>query len=197
MSVKVNSVDAAARNKVREAVTAGLLLYVTKVKLLVALPGATEWTELHLGYLALSSTPQHVCHFTLVDSDDFSVLMIHELYTGFAKSYTKLTPTIYSFPSDACLLAFQFLKESEAKELDGQIHAAASGGKVKPSLFSFASRRAKSKGAVVSIPVMESEKESRVEWDPEAGYRVSGSFSELPDQHQQFMFEQGYVADKQ
>jgi hypothetical protein len=55
MSVHVTSVDPGAKNIVRSKVTTGILTYVSKVKLLAALPIPTKWTELYIGYLAPSS----------------------------------------------------------------------------------------------------------------------------------------------
>jgi hypothetical protein len=184
-----------ARTNVRAKVTNGNLVYIAKVKLLAAFPTSTQWLEVHIGYLALSSVGSEGAFLTLVDCDDFSVLMIHELYFNFQKSYTKVTPTIYAFPSDLCILGFQFLMESEAKEMCRQIEKSAP--TKSRGLLSFFGKKGKAKGAaVVSMPAMESQ-ESGVEWDPEQGYRVAGSFQDLPEEHKQFMREQGYQADKQ
>jgi hypothetical protein len=193
MSVHVNSVDMTARNNVRAKIANGTLVYAAKVKLLAAFANSPQWTEVHLGYLALSSVGPDGAFLTLVDCDDFSVLMVHELYINFAKSYTKVSATVYAFPSDLCILGFQFLMESEAKEMHRQIEKSAPAKS--RGLLSFFGKKTKSKGsAVVSMPAMESQ-ESGVEWDPEQGYRVAGSFQDLPEEHKQFMREQGYRAD--
>jgi hypothetical protein len=193
MSVHVNSVDITARNNVRTKVANGTLVYVAKVKLLAAFAASTQWIEVYLGYLALSSVGSDGAFFTLVDCDDYSVLMIHELYFNFAKSYSKVSPTIYAFPSDLCALGFQFLLESEAKEMHRQIEK--SSPTKSRGLRSLFGKKTKSKGpAIVSMPAMDSG-ESRMEWDPEHGYRITGSFSDLPEEHKQFMREQGYAAD--
>jgi hypothetical protein len=82
--------------------------------------------------------------------------------------------------------------ESEAKEMQRQIDK--SSPTKSRGLLSFFGKKAKGKGsAVVSMPALESQ-ESGVEWDPEQGYRVAGSFQDLPEEHKQFMREQGYQA---
>jgi hypothetical protein len=88
-------------------------VYVAKVKLLAAFLASVAWIE----YLALSSVGADGAFLALVDCDDYSVLMVHELYFNFAKSCPKVTPTIYAFPSDFCVLGFQFLLKSEAKDV--------------------------------------------------------------------------------
>jgi hypothetical protein len=193
MSVHVNSVDITARTNVRTKVANGTLVYVAKVKLLAAFPASVAWIEVHLGYLALSSVGADGAFFTLVDCDDYSVLMVHELYFNFAKSYTKVTPTIYAFPSDLCVLGFQFLLESEAKEMSRQIEK--SSPTKSRGLRSFFGKKGKAKGAaVVSMPSMDSG-ESRMEWDPEHGYVFGGSFADLPEEHKQFLRDHGYSVD--
>jgi hypothetical protein len=182
-----------ARNTVRTKITNGTLVYIAKVRLIAAFSNSTLWNEVHVGYLALSSVGTDGAFFTLVDCNDFSVLLVHELYFNFAKSYTRLSQTIYAFPSDFCTLGFQFLLDNEAKEMQRQIEKTAP--KKSWGLLSFFGKKGKGKSSpIVSMPSMESQ-ESRVEWDPEQGYRVAGSFKDLPDEHKQFMREQGYLAD--
>jgi hypothetical protein len=97
MSVHVTSVDPGAKNVVRSKVTTGILTYVAKVKLLAALPVPTKWTELYVGYLALSSAGERG-FLSLFDCEDYSLLMCHELYYKFTTAYAKLSSTIYAFP---------------------------------------------------------------------------------------------------
>jgi hypothetical protein len=198
MSVHLNSVDLSAQNNIRTVVVNGNLLYAAKVKLLCCLPPVTEWTELHLGYLALSSTPEKLAFLTLVDCNDFSVLMIHELYYQFHKSYQRLCPTVYAFPSDTCLIGIQFLKDHEAKEMERQIQSASLLKSRKSSIFQLLriGRTKVKMGSVVSMPAMDTGQEVSVEWDAEQGYRVAGSFSDLPEEHKQFMLEHGFMSEK-
>jgi hypothetical protein len=154
---------------------------------------------MHLGYLALSCTGDKLAFLTLVDSDDFSVLMIHELYYKFHQNYHRLCPTVYAFPSNTCLLGFQFLKDHEAQEMERHIQSVSSSKSRKAGIFQLlrkGSTKAKI-GPVVSMPAMDAGQEVGVEWDPERGYRVAGSFSDLPEEHKQFMLEHGFMSEKE
>jgi hypothetical protein len=164
------------------------LTYVAKVKLLAALPVPTKWTELYVGYLALSSAGERA-FLSLFDCEDYALLMCHELYYKFSASYVKLSSTIYAFPSDVCMLGLQFLFESEGNDMEKLIQKASP--RKKGGLRTLFRRRTvgKTDTVVVSMP-HESEQEAGMRWDPEKGWLVVGSEQDLPEEHRQFMQEQ-------
>jgi hypothetical protein len=192
MDVRVNFIDIEVRSKVRAKIVNGTLIYIAKVKVLAAFSKSAQWSEVDRGYLALSSVGSDNAFFTLVDYDTFQTLMVHELYFNFPKNYTKVSPTVYAFPSDSCTLGFQFLLETEATEMQRQIEKTAP--RKSRWLLSFFGKKGKI-GAVVSMPSMESQG-SRVEWDPQRGYRVTGSFDDLPKEQRKFVHKQRSSTDK-
>jgi hypothetical protein len=191
MTVHVNSVDLNSRNSIRSHVTNGTLLYVCKVRLLVALPTSSEWHILNSGYLALSAVGTERAFLTLFDLNDFTVLMVHELYFKFDTAYTKISPIFYAFPSDACLIGIQFLLESEGREMEKQIKGATP---VKGRTFGLRrifGQKAKSKVEIVVSMPQQTRKETGMAWDPERGYEVVGSIQDLSEEHRQFVLDQG------
>jgi hypothetical protein len=188
MSVHVASVSPEAKTEIRSRITEGVLTYVAKVKLLVAFATSVEWQELYIGYLALSAVGNERGYLTLFDCNDYAMLMCHELYYKFSASYTKLSSSVYAFASDMCSLGFQFLIESEGKDMEKLISKASPS---KPGLLRnwFRKRSGSSEGAVVSMP-QQSEMETGMRWDPEKGWQVVGSIGDLPEEHKQFMLEQ-------
>jgi hypothetical protein len=84
-----NSVNATTRSNVRAKISNGNLVCLAKVKLLASFPTSLQWIEVYIGYLALSSFGTESAFFTLVDCDDFSVLMVHELYFHFRNPAQK------------------------------------------------------------------------------------------------------------
>jgi hypothetical protein len=193
MTVHVNSVDLNARNSIRSRVTNGTLIYVAKARLLAALPNSPEWHTLDTGYLALSAAGSDRAFLTLFEVNDYSVLMIHEIYFKFDKSYTKLSPLFYSFLSDSCLIGVQFLIENEAKEMEKQIKGATPVKGRSLGLRRIFGQKAKTKVEIVVSMPQETEKETGMAWDPERGYEVVGSLQDLPEEHKQFMLDQGYA----
>jgi hypothetical protein len=196
MSVHVNSVDLEARNTVRNRVTNGTLIYVAKVRLLAAFQASTEWSELDVGFLALSAAGSERAFLTLFDTNDFSVIMIHEIYYKFDKNYARMSPLLYAFPSDICMIGIQFLLESEAKEMEKQIIKATPVKGFSLGFRRFFGNRSKAKGEVVVSMPQETEKEAGMAWDPERGYEVTGSLEDLSAEHKQFMLDQGYSGGK-
>jgi hypothetical protein len=196
MSVHVNSVDLEARNTVRSRVTNGTLIYVAKVRVLAAFQVSTEWSELDVGYLALSAAGSERAFLTLFDPNDFSVIMIHEIYYKFDKNYSRMSPLLYTFPSDICMIGLQFLLETEAKEMEKQIIKATPAKGFGTGLRRMFGTRSKAKADMtVSMP-QETEKEAGMAWDPETGYEVSGSLEGLSAEHKQFVLDQGCTSDK-
>jgi hypothetical protein len=192
MSVHVASVTPEAKTEIRSRITEGALTYVAKAKLLVAFPSAADWTELYVGYLALSAVGNERAYLTMLDCNDYSMLMVHELYYKFSKAYTKLGPSVYAFPSDICVLALQFLIESEAKDMEKLISKASPAKQRK--LLGWFRKKASTAEIVVSMP-QQSEMETGMKWDPEKGWQVLGSLGDLPEEHRQFMVEQGAAQD--
>jgi hypothetical protein len=95
------------------------------------------------------------------------------------------------------MIGVQFLLESEGREMEKQIIKATP---VKGRSFGFrklfgGGSKAKGGDLVVSMP-QETEKETGMAWDPERGYEVVGSLQDLPEEHKQFMLDQGYADQK-
>jgi hypothetical protein len=192
MTVHVNSVDLNARNSIRSRVTNGTLIYVAKVRVLGALPSDPEWQPLDVGFLALSAAGSDRAFLTLFESNEYAVLMVHELYFKFDKFYSKLSPVFYTFPSDMCLIGIQFLLENEAKEMEKQIKGATPVKGRSLGLRRIFRQKARSKAEIVVSMPQQIEIETGMAWDPERGYEVMGSLQNLPEQHKQFMLAQGY-----
>jgi hypothetical protein len=193
MTVNVATVDLTARANIRSRVIKGSLLYVAKVRLLAVFAGPPEWTEMDTGYLALSAVGNERAFLTLFEPNSYEVIMIHELYYKFDKSYTKHSPTIYSFPSDLCTFGLQFLVESEAKEMEKQITKSTPEKASGFGLGKLFRGRAKPKSEVVVSMPQDTTHETGMAWDPEKGYEVVGSLQDLPEEHKQFMLGQGFA----
>jgi hypothetical protein len=187
MSVVVASVDAEAKALIRSRLPDETLAYIAKAKLLVALPLPSKWTELSVGYLALTTVPENSRSFlSLYDCDDYALIMSHELYYRFDQHYTKLSPTLYAFPSDLGMLGFQFLLESEAHTMEKIVKQATP--RRRGGLRDLFKKKSGSKedACLVSMP-HDSEHEVGMRWDIEQGYVVVGSLSDLPEEHRQFI----------
>ena len=129
--------------------------------------------------------------FTVVDQNDTTKLFSHELYKKFSKHYQKLSSDLYAFPSERCIIGIQFLLEAEAKNMESQIlkFTPKSKKKVFKGIFS---KKKKPDAIVVSMPEDIGMK-AGVQWDPECGYQIDGSMEDLPKEHLEFMFQQGYI----
>jgi hypothetical protein len=186
MSVVVASVDAEAKAAVRSHLTDGTLVYIAKAKLLAALPLPAKWTELYVGYLALTNLRDR-SFLSLYDCESCGLLMSHELYYRFDQHYVRLSRTLYAFPSDICMLGFQFLLESEAHTMEKLVRQVAPrrrGGL--RELFKKKAAGRPEDGCVVSMP-HDAEHEVGMRWEPGQGYVVVGSVDDLPEDHKQFI----------
>ena len=56
------------------------------------------------------------------------------------------------------------------------------------------SKKKKPNAIVISMPEDVGMK-AGVQWDPEEGYQIDGSMEDIPKEHLEFMFQQGYVPD--
>lgn len=193
MSVAIGaSVGISAKAAVEQNIGDLTLTYVTKVKVHMALYDLNLWTEFAVGYLALCLDRDNSVVLTLLDCENYSTLMIHEIYYKFDKHFTEVTPTLYCFPSELCIIGLQFTSEGEAKSMANQIAKACPEkqgfcGAVK-KFFSRRKMSAKPREMVVSMP--KAEKETVVKWNPEKGYEVCGSLDKLPEAHRKFILEQ-------
>ncbi|KAK8834575.1 hypothetical protein M9Y10_012636 [Tritrichomonas musculus] len=189
----VSSVSPEDRNNLIPKFRSENLIYLAKAKILVAYPVPTQWNEYCVGNLALHINSNNCLYFTVFDHDGTSILFSHELYKKFHKHYQKITPNLYAFPSERCIIGIQFLLDSEAKDMESQIRKVSQKEKKKVFKGIF-SKKKKSTSIVISMPEDVGTK-SGVQWDPEAGYQIDGSIEELPKEHLEFMLQQGYVPD--
>jgi hypothetical protein len=183
-------VDLNARNNVRSRVSDGTLIYAAKVRLLAAFPASQDLVELNAGYLALFAAGSERAFLTLFDLSDFSVIIVEEIYFKFDKAYVKLGRTLWAFPSDVCMIGVQFLLESEGKEMEKQIIKATPVKRRSLGFRRLFGKGSKTKGELV-VSTQETDKETGMAWDPERGYDVVGSLEDLPEEHEQFMLDQG------
>jgi hypothetical protein len=185
MTVIVASVSTETKNEIRSKITEGNLIYVAKVKIVVALPNPKDWTELFIGYLSLSSTNDRA-FLSVYDCDDYRLLMIHELYYHFDEKFTKLSPTLFAFPSDRCMIGIQFLIESEGFDMQKLIRSATPRKRrALRHLFRKISA-GRDEQIVVSMPQV-SEPDTGMRWDHEQGYVGLGDVQALPEEHKQFI----------
>ena len=88
--------------------------------------------------------------------------------------------------------------ESEAKNMHSQIVKYSPRKKknsILKSLFSKKNKKKKNESIVISMPEA-SENKASVHWDPEGGYQIDGSLEDLPQEHRDFVLQQGYVPNK-
>jgi hypothetical protein len=108
--------------------------------------------------------------------------MVHELYYKFKESYTKLSPCIYAFPSDTCVLGFQFIIEEEAKEMEKQIRATSP---EKRGLFTNLFHRKARVGNIPPLPY-DSDQSSGGHWNSEPDQEpVSDCVPDTGEEHQE------------
>lgn len=185
------SVEPSVVHSIEKIVGHGSLISVAQARLFIAWPKSQKWTELAQGYIVLSVEGGSAL-LTLMSTVDLSILFIHELYYKFAKSYQKLSDTVYSFPSELGTFALQFLRAHEAKAMEGEIKKAtpkkqgflSRRSSLKSGLH--AKRRLSAKDIVVSAPVMEKGR-SGVQWDPQNGYVGIGDIADLPEEYRRLI----------
>ena len=192
--LRVASVDSSVIQSIEKIMGQGAIVSVSLARLFIAWPKAQAWTELAQGYLVLS-VESGSAMLTLVSTTDLSILFIHELYYKFAKSYQKLSDTVYAFPSELGMFAVQFMMVNEAKNMENQIR------KASPKKQGFLSRRSSlksvfqakkkfaAKDIVVSMPIVE-KNSSGMQWDPQHGYIGIGDVSELPEEYRRLLAAQ-------
>ncbi|OHT13905.1 hypothetical protein TRFO_15784 [Tritrichomonas foetus] len=189
--MNVSSVAIEDRQTVITKLRSDNLIYLVKAKILVAFPDPNKWNEICSGNLALYITSNKCAYLAVFDNSDTSILFSHELYNHFHNHYQEISPTLYTFPSERCIIGVQFLLASEAANMKSQI-AKASPKKNKKSLFKgIFSKKKKLSSIVISMPE-DTGLKSGVQWDPEGGYQIDGSMEDLPIEHQEFMLQHGY-----
>lgn len=192
--MNVSSVSPEDKNNFISKFRSDNLLYLVKARILVAYPVTNQWNEYCSGNLALHTNSNNCLFFTVVDHNNTSKLFSHELYKKFPKHYQKLSPDFYAFPSERCIIGIQFLLEAEAKNMESQIHKFTPKSNKKTGLKGIFSKKKKSNAIVISMPEDVGLK-SGVQWDPEEGYQIDGSMEDLPKEHLEFMYQQGYVPE--